>query len=258
MSTKARFLYTDYVADATTITITDTAAGFSVDYIRTNRLLVPHRSQTDTSIVYTFDLGASYSIGAFAIAGHNFSDSATFIMERANQLAFSSGVSTLIANANVVKSDRLIWGAFTHSSQRYVRITVADPSNADGYQSVGRIVIGPYFEPADNWEHEFQRPSMDLSLRQVALNGSEDFVVRPTREGRRLRFPISTEDELELWQAFSEAVGTTRPFAVALDPDTRPDESFFARFTQRPDIPHIFGTGANQVNEAAIELLEVL
>lgn len=250
MTTSARFLYDDKVsATTTTITVTDTATGFSTDYLKTNSLLVPHRTQTDTNVVYTFDLGSAMTIGAVGAAGHNVTSGALLSCQSSSDGASWSDFCTPLWG------EKLIFGAASAISRRYWRLIIADGSNPDTYLEIGRIMLGPYFEPVDNFEPAYSRNEEPGGVRQEALNKAENFIVRPDRSGRGLRFPISTTAELANWRTFQKTVSNSRPFAVSLDPDNLANmDSMMARVLSL-QLPRVFMPGTN---EALIEFREVI
>jgi hypothetical protein len=250
----ALFLYDDlYRTFGGTWSALTTASGYNAANLGNDLRQVIHKSTSKASQWIQFSAPAAKTSNAIAIIDHNFTSSATIEVKTSTASDFLSGVTS---QGTPTYRAGIIWHTFSggSGSRRYYRLYVDDPSNTNDFLTIGRVLIGNFFAPANNYEANFDRPDEDLSLRQTAIGGVETHVVRPILSRRPLVFPISTQAQLELWEDFANAVGDHAPFAAILAPDNRPvRESFYCKFADFPNFPRVFGL---DVNEARVMLRE--
>lgn len=122
-----------------------TATGAHANYPATN-IQHPHLSRycrsDGTSLVIVFDLGSAQDITTFILAGHNISDSATVTLEANSS---DSWVGAPFSET-ITDNYKVICEYFTEITYRYVRLSISDASNPDGYVKLGRVYIGEYLQ----------------------------------------------------------------------------------------------------------------
>lgn len=98
-----------------------------------------HTSSLNDQYV-TIDFGTSTALTCVAISGHNLSSAAVVKF----QMHGSDSWGAPDLNETLTWRDGHIIGFFTSTSKRFCRVYIDDPTNTDGYVSIGRIFVGTY------------------------------------------------------------------------------------------------------------------
>ncbi len=116
-----------------------------------------------------------------------------------------------------------------------VRVLIQDPTNSDGYVSIGGLFIGFYIEPSVNIRKGAADTKDDISLETQALNAVPHFnrKARP-RVQSPIAFDLVTEADKDLLEAVWDQARITEPFIVVLDPDAHPERAALVRFIVKP------------------------
>lgn len=153
----------------------------------------PSRSTGTAPQVVTGDWGGYELVSGMAITRHNLTAAAEYRLElfggigQSGALLFDSGEQVAIA---AYGWGEFGWGAagwggsvfdawperfsnlyFTAVLARSFRLTIADADNPDGYLQLGRLFIGPHFEPVENMSYGVDCRWIEDS-RQTRTDGS--------------------------------------------------------------------------------------
>jgi len=216
-----RFMWKNYFDDAS-LSVSSSESGFPV----TN---TQHRWHTRTwrselgltgglSDAYIkADLGYAYDIEAFIIKNHNFS-----------MLESSDGL-------RIQANDTDVWGApaldevipvtsgliikFFSSTQnyRYWRIVMTDALNPDGYLEIGRIFLGPYFEPYYNFQSK-SPAFLDLSAVKRSTGGQISSDQKPRYRAWTYSFGAINSDDFDTFWEMWQEVGLSKEYFICQDP----------------------------------------
>lgn len=161
--------------DDWTVSASDEDAAYPAANVLSAGYISVYRSTAGTtSVTLTFDRGASgIPWGGMVVAGSNLTpDSATVRLEAAPSIAFSSLTydSTTVTAVDLSAlgarpyTPRGGWsfGFFPSSSitSRYLRLTVDDPDNVDGYVELAAVTGSGYWEgPADDRSSDREMPT---------------------------------------------------------------------------------------------------
>lgn len=108
-------------------------------YVQEERLTKAWRTTSVSSQSIIFDLGTAMEVETVAIIGHNLSASATTVLEANTSNSWPGATSkTITYNANMMLN------YFSGETYRWWKLSIDDPTNTDGYLSIGRIWLGPY------------------------------------------------------------------------------------------------------------------
>lgn len=192
------------------------------------------RATGDTSEWIKFDFGSAQDFKVVCIVGHNFSSGATvkFQANATDSWGSPSVDETLTWNADIIL---YVWTAT--QSYRWVRITIADSANADGYVEIGRIFVGTFLEPERNFTIGWDREEVDPSLIEESADGAESVDIKT--KYLLFTFPFKntlTDNVIAVWNA----VRRRDPFFIIPDYDNdvmtdgRHDLSRYVKFAERP------------------------
>lgn len=178
---------------------------------------------TSAGVTFTIDLGSAKSVGIFAIAAHNFSETSTVKLEGDDSSSFASvnydsgAISPYPSGA--IPQELLEWeddnfwlGTISEEAiagyrapfilviptkpvLRYWRVTITDSSNPDGYTQMGRVFIGDAWTAEYNYSFGASLKFSDPTVVMESLGGEEYFDVRknPREHEFTLQFLSETE-----------------------------------------------------------------
>jgi hypothetical protein len=165
----------------------------------------------------TFDLRASLQCQLLGIIGANISAAAT-IRLRASDVDPAALSSLLLDTGALGSTAKTGYGAsyhdFTATTARYWRLDIADATLADNLQ-VGRVFLGPRWQPSSNQEYGWQIATMDPSPVDESRGGQSFPDVRAQR--RVLTFQLNWMNEAEMYDnafALARAAGVVRDVLV--------------------------------------------
>lgn len=170
--------------------------------------------------VYVGTVALAYDF--VALLNHNISASATAITIYGDDNSdFSSPVNDSITR-NATNIFKFLDAART---EKYIRIYVEDPTNADGYISLGVIFVGSYWQPNRHFLVPYSRGRRDPSSVErtdaQAVYSSEKAIID------RLNLPFKglTDTHKDNILTFLDEVGLTKAFCVVIDPSNPNDDS---------------------------------
>lgn len=164
MGTRPKVGNSNYIDNAT-ITSSSEATSLPDDNVNDPLRTKVWRATGDTSEWIKFDLGSAQAVDLCCIFNHNFSASATVVLEGnssdswgtpAYQETFEYHSGVLILSGGVAAHN-------LPATYQFWRITIADPTNSDGYVEAGIIYIGSVFEFQRDWQQDFQIQPYDPS-----------------------------------------------------------------------------------------------
>jgi hypothetical protein len=215
--------------DPVTLTITSEESGYEKERLAISQPSIGWRSTSAADQVITADLGEDRWIDSFCAVAHNFSGACDITLEVATDTGYSNlvvdetfdgalplyglgsgylGLSGLGGYDDALYHQTLRPYFFTGGAGRYVRITISDNANADGYVEAGRLIVGAAWSP--NVNHEW-------GIAKYVNPGARQFVRTPAAGGRsmpgepfkviRVSFSWLDEDEDFALQRILEAFG---------------------------------------------------
>lgn len=106
----------------------------------------------------TIDFGENQEITALIIFDHNFTSSATLLLEADDASSFDSdGGSAQFSEAVTWVSEKILHYLSTATTRRYWRLSVTDIGNLDGFIEIGEFFLGTYMEPSKNFCAEYEK-----------------------------------------------------------------------------------------------------
>lgn len=169
-----------------------------------------------------WDLGTSQTCGVMALMGLNLSSSAT-IRIRSSDLSSSVTanleVDTGTVSAGVVSGYGNIFKTFTPTASRYWRVDLTDATMTATQVHVGRVFLGPYWQPtyghSYGWSVGWMDPSAPFKSR-----GGQTYVDART-QFRILSFSLDWNSAAQMFDnAFALAKANGRVTDVLAIPDT--------------------------------------
>lgn len=130
----------------------------------------------------------------------------------------------------------------TPQVSRYWQIEIDDQTNPDGYVQIGRLFMGPAWQPALNYGYGAELGYEDPTPIETSLSGAEYFDERP--RARVFRATLGGLDESEAYSGVVEmqrAVGTSGEVLLVPDPDDTeyaPLRAFLGRLRRLAPVTH--------------------
>lgn len=181
--------------DSVTVTVTSAHADYPVAELAYSLPSFTWRSTSAAVQVCTADLGEDRWIDAFCAVNHNFSPAGEIHLEVATDAGYSNlvvdetfaaslplyglgdgylGLSGLGGYDDALFHQTLRPYFFEGGAGRYVRITITDTGNPDGYVEAGRLIVGAAWSPQKNHDWgigKFVNPGTRLLERTPAGGG---------------------------------------------------------------------------------------
>lgn len=198
-----------------------------------------------------FDLGQVDLIRAAALFHHNLSSEAQYTVIVSDNPDFSEpsleqtfdawepvfgageggagehGAGGYLSDADLAAYKRYSF-RFFEVEGRYVKIEFSDPDNGDGYIQVGRVYLGDFFEPINNFDYGWSIEEVDSSTVDVSLGGVKWSDLQETF--RRVVFRMSNLDNSEKQHrllGLQRRLGVGRDFILCLFPDKDSTDWYF-------------------------------
>ena len=210
-------------------------AGLPVTNLANRELWKVARSTdaTITSTKFQVDLGASKTMGYFALANHNLSATATWRVKLGSTAGaadiYDSGALAVwrMTFGNLVEWESATWWLGTAGDEylrspypalcvatdvysvRYITIEITDTANTDGYVQVGRFFAGGGVQPTVNAEYGLQDAWRDLSTAASAESGAFWGTVRRRLRSTSFVLPMLTATEATYLHEMQRLLGTT-------------------------------------------------
>jgi len=229
-----------------------------------NRLITAKARTADTSeLVLDLDLAAgTVSYDLSSLINHNLSSLATLRVQIYAETArtteeYDSGTLSITATADTVVTPVYIHLLTTPTTTQYIRLTINDATNLDGYFEFGRITVHSTWQPEFNVAYGTTLGWDDLSTVIESTTGIEFYDNRVKR--RRATLPYQALSDIERKQA--EAIigreGTTGELMFCFDDavlTTDYSRTFLARMTKAKDVRMI----EYNLNTVSLSLQEIL
>ena len=167
--------------------------------------------------------GSALAYDFVALLAHNISASYTALtIYGADNAAFTTNLVTDTITRNATNVFKFLSAART---KQYIRIYVEDPTNADGYISLGMIFVGSYWEPNRHFLVPYSRGRRDPSF--VSRSDAQAVYSSEKEILNRLILPFQglTDTHKDNILAFFDEVGLTKAFCIVIDPANPNDDS---------------------------------
>ena len=219
-----RFLATN-LWDTATVTSLSAATGFPASNTKTRLFLEHWRSTGITAEWLKADLGADTVIRAIAIKYSNLQvgDSLNLQAQTAANGDDWDGTPPLTINVSVtITADMVSKGLIVYNWEtpptacRWWRILMT--ANAGSYIYVGRIFLGVFVEPENDYDKDFEDAPFDPSEILQTPTGQKYVNVRPQRQQISLSFPSINAADYAKFVALGALLGKAKAFFVELDP----------------------------------------
>lgn len=193
-------------------------------------------SHTGNNAVYqsrhfiTIDQGSALSLQAGVALNHNLSASGTIALQANATDSWSA--PTVNEALSVVLDDPHSLGAgrlkFLSGEQtlRWIRFLVDDCGNGAGYNEIGVLFAGPYYEHSSGYGIAFQDERDDLSIVHEAVHGANHQDERPTKRRFDLEWSELPTGRDQLRAALALAP-KGRDFFFAFDAVTNPADTIY-------------------------------
>jgi hypothetical protein len=161
------------------------------------------------------DFGSAQSFAACLLTNHNSGAGGTYIFQASSSTLIGVGLGSTAPTVNETLDGT---GAIRHeyidsASHRYARIVVADIANADGYNEIGVLFVGPYLE-LDGFQVADEDEQEHLTELHLAANGANYRSVRQTRRIQSRALRITDPAEKTALEAFDSAVSIGGNFFI--------------------------------------------
>jgi hypothetical protein len=231
----------------------------------TDRLITAKARTTSTAeLVWDLTLaaGANLSYDMVSLVNHNLSSTATvriqvYMDSARTTLESDSGTLSASATANTVVTPVFVHYITIPATRPYLRITVNDPDNPDGYFEFGRVHIATTWYPEFNVEYGAAVGWEDLSEIAESTTGIEFYDNRMKRRTVNLPYQILTNVEAAQAEAIIGNIGITGEIMFCFDDDVMYSDysrTFLARMSKIKDIRMV----DFNLNTVSISLQEVL
>ena len=183
----------------------------------------------------TIDLGAAVACNGFALIGHNFTSAATIRVrgKATADVTVSPAVDTTAVSAwpasgkpSITRWPQwLSWVSWANETAlRYWRVDIADAGNADGYLQAGRLMLGRYWRPSDNFDLGGSPLSFDTKDVQTIGDFGDTFTDRrgSSSAARKFSLQIIAADKDDVLDGIAEIQrlrGMWGDVVMLLDPD---------------------------------------
>lgn len=241
MTEKCLFLYDNRI-DAATLSASSEVGDAVVANLQSFQLAKVTRTSGFTGEYWQAAFAEAESLNLVAVWNHNLSVSATIQIQVGTDAAMlSPGYDeTFDAWPSVYGWDDLGWdldgfdgvlpdledtfqdykkyticrlGAA--ASGTFLRVTVNDAGNTDGYIQAGRLLAGQAVQPSRNFSFNWSQQWRDLSARERMEDGGVWFDVRPKYRRQTLPFRFATEaDAWGVHNEMARVVGHSRDLLV--------------------------------------------
>lgn len=244
-----------------------------------------------TSTQFVIDYGKPQRINIFALINHNISVTAKIKIESSEQSNFSviqdtyygdvwNGVANSYWDIDALEweNDNFWLGSYSQEdiagftsistqildsfrSARYLRVTIEDTLNTDGYVQIGRVFSGPSIQPIANYSYGSGFSYETNTAIETALNGAEYFDVREPL--RAFRFTLEMMKDMEAYGSFLEIIrraGIHGEIFVIPDPEDAFNglrRNFMGRNRQLNPLEQALYADGETANSMAFEIKEL-
>ena len=220
------------------VTFDFTAKTASVDIMLIKNTNTAGTMLFDTVTLYELSGG---EVSAVALTGYSWASApGTLNLEFNNANSWGSPAVTealtWYASPSANGNKAVIIKEFTSQNYLYARLSVVySPGGTPTDWDLGRMFLGPYFEPTDGYLYDYTEDHIDESYIQRSVGGQDH--VDEIEMYRTISFShvIQTQAQYELFQRMVNAVGTKKDLFIAFNYADEPDEmTIYGKFTQLP------------------------
>jgi len=222
---KIRFLWNN-LFDEGTVTASNSAVGFPVSCLK-NRWHTRHwRSENLANEWVMVDLGAPKAIQALVIKYHNF-PSGNEVRIQAHADPPNWGAPTLnevltITDDQIVK----VWEtAQTFQWWRILMVTI----NAAGYQRMGRIYLGSFFEPTYDVTRAPKPTPVDPSIKLYSDDGQISTCPKTHYKKISFEFEMIPNADKATFDSIFDHVGVSKPYFICRDADDAATTTYYVQ-----------------------------
>ncbi|MHB8053672.1 MAG: hypothetical protein ACYDH3_00245 [Candidatus Aminicenantales bacterium] len=179
------------------------------------------------TITIDCDLGAAYEYNVISIRGHNLTAGATIQVKGADDSAFTSNVvtDTLAHNGNDLTAI-----LSTARTKRYVRVSVADASNPDGFLEIATIVIGKGSTLNRRMSQGYEDGHRNDSEKEESTSGAMFTILdRPSVPEKLYPFSGLSDAAAVIVRALMSECKTTTAWLLCLDTATPNGNTYWVR-----------------------------
>lgn len=166
----------------------------------------------------TVDLGSAQEVKACILMDHNFSSSATLLLEADDADSFDSdGGSAQFSEAMTWADNKILHYLSAATTKRYWRVSITDLGNTDGYIELSELFLGSYMELSRNFSEGFtEETEFVLQRNRTAYGVGKDRFFN-TRANFEFRFRGMTSTDITALKALisataSRSLGTFKAF----------------------------------------------
>jgi hypothetical protein len=166
--------------------------------------------------------------------------------------------ATLTTQCTVTPRAGIIFAFLDSQNDQYHRFNFQDASNSDGYIEMGRVFIGEYFEPGDNFHENYTTRVADKS---ITTESEGNYFFSDEKEKRRELMlswtsPISLDlTDRENFEELFDYAGTSRDFILLMDHANQPGWTYYGRLKRDPVYRNVH---SNDWYEMTLEFVEAL
>lgn len=176
------------------------------------------RIHTSNDIIFDFGSAQTFGNGIVAIVfGHNFSSSATVLLQGSANASTWTTIHTFTYNATMLINLFPTWS----NNFRYYRFLVTDPANSVGHVEYGVCWLGSYsrLNKVQGWKHV--EGSKSISDKAVTMSGNS-IGARRGAAPKGFSFPLANLDDTtkDLIEGTFDAVDITDPWVWMEDTDS--------------------------------------
>lgn len=242
-----KIIHTDAGQDGT-LTANSAATSYPVDNVRH-----PHKTKVyRTSGVYDewilWDFGTVTTINSIAIVNHNFISDGTVKIQGNDTnvwtapsvdetLTYSSGVMLKYFTGGAYRYWRLHAtqvGAATHifdGGWTFDGSVTFSPAYSDPYISIGRVMIGEYWQPTKTFNYNWRDGLIDNSLINTSVDGQLYADKREQYESIELAISYAPSSDKTMLRTAFGSCGTHTNVILTLDDANPSTTSYYGRFT---------------------------
>jgi len=239
------FLYNNLFDNATLVESSE-AAGFPAENTQHSFRTKVWRTAGATAGTahLDIDLGSAQAVTCIALANYTWTSApGTLDLEFDDAADYSSidntEALTWAAHPTANGNNGIIIKTFASQSYQYLRLNVVySPGGTPTDWDLGRIFIGTYFEPTDDYLlAEFNQNFIDLSRSQRTPGGQIHVDEVDTIRQIAFSFIAQTQAQWESFQTIINTVGIFKDLFIAFDYDNESNEmTIYGKFMALPDM----------------------
>lgn len=226
----------DNLIDNGAVTLTASSATVSVQNIRQVHAGKAWRTGGKTEETLTVDLQSSeLFIRCAAVTGFNFTAAATIELQHStDNVTYTSFPQVVVGDARVIAF------FFDLKMSRYWKLIFRDPTNPDGYITIGRVFLGDYWEPVSQVARGWRVELVDETDVERSIGGQKWANERPIFTRVAFRLPaLQRDDAFTNFFDIVRRVGLRTDIFMIIDSESsriRTATGLYGRFVGIPQI----------------------